>query len=120
LAPAAAAAWAAVLARAAQERVVLCLADGKRSAPQQQAVFDDYVQQYGLAMAQQYALPPQESAHVTGLAVDVQPAAAHQWLEATGGSTGFCRRYDNEAWHFEYDPAFAVQGCPPRSPFPGS
>ena len=39
-------------------------------------------------------------------------AAGHQ------GSYGFCRIYDNEAWHFEYNPAYRVAGCPKRLPKP--
>ena len=93
----------------------MCLADGKRSRAQQQATYDDYVAQYGQAMADQYVLPPEKSAHVLGLAIDVQPYAG---LHLAGGAptarSGCCRIYDNEAWHFEYDPAFATAGCPAR------
>jgi LAS superfamily LD-carboxypeptidase LdcB len=98
----------------------VCLADGKRSRAQQQATYDDYVVQYGQAMADQYVLPPEKSAHVLGLAVDVQPYAAYTWLEGTRGQLGFCRIYDNEAWHFEYDGQFADNGCPARLPHPNA
>ena len=82
--------------------------------------YDDYVAQYGQAMADQYVLPPEKSAHVLGLAVDVQPYAAYTWLESTRGALGFCRIYDNEAWHFEYSQAFTTAGCPARLPHPGA
>ncbi|MET0864097.1 MAG: D-alanyl-D-alanine carboxypeptidase family protein [Nakamurella sp.] len=114
------AAWQTALAQAAAVGVTLCLEDGKRSRTQQQATYDDYVKQYGQAMADEYVLPPEQSAHVLGLAIDVQPLAGHNWLEQTAGSLGLCRTYDNETWHFEYDPIFVTQGCPTRMAHPGS
>jgi LAS superfamily LD-carboxypeptidase LdcB len=115
-----AAAWLAVAAAGESQGITMCLADGKRSRAQQQATYDDYVTQFGMAMADQYVLPPDKSAHVLGLAVDVQPYAAYSWLESTGGKLGFCRIYDNEAWHFEYDAAFPDDGCPARLPHPSA
>ncbi len=112
-----AAAWTAARALAAVDDVQMCLADGKRSRGQQQATFDDYVQKYGAEMAAQYVLPPEKSAHVLGRAIDVQPYAAYTWLEQTDGRLGFCRIYDNEAWHFEYDRSYTA-GCPVRLPRP--
>ena len=53
-----------------------------------------------------------------GVAVDAQPTAGWQWLQQTKGSLGFCRRYDNEGWHFEYGPQFRTAGCPQRLPQP--
>ncbi len=114
----AAAAWTAVDTVAKAAGVNLCLADGKRSRKQQQQTYDDYVEQYGPEMAAQYVLPPEKSAHVLGLAVDVQPYAAYTWLEGTRGALGWCRIYDNEAWHFEYDAAYPAGGCPARLPHP--
>ena len=115
-----AAAWTAARALAAVDGIEMCLADGKRSRSQQQATYDDYVQKYGAGMAAQYVLPPEKSAHVRGLAIDVQPYAAYTWLEATNGRLGFCRIYDNEAWHFEYDAGYATAGCPARLAHPGT
>jgi len=120
LQPDTAAAWEEALSQAAAVGVTLCLEDGKRSRTQQQATYDDYVQQYGQTMADQYVLSPEKSAHVLGLAVDVQPLAGHNWLEQTAGSLGLCRTYDNETWHFEYDAIFATQGCPTRMAHPGA
>lgn len=114
----AAAAWSAADAAAAAAGVSLCLADGKRSRAQQQATYDEYVAEFGTEMAAQYVLPPDRSAHVLGLAVDVQPYAAYTWLEGTKGALGFCRTYDNEAWHFEFDQQFVTAGCPARLPHP--
>ncbi len=112
------AAWRAVEVAANSQGLVVCLNDGKRSRTQQQATYDDYVAQYGQAMADQYVLTPERSAHVTGYAIDVQPAAAFNWLEQTGGEFGYCRTYDNEAWHFEFNRSFAADGCPARLPAP--
>ena len=96
-----AAAWLSAVAKAATVGVQLCLNDGKRSRAQQQATYDDYVRQFGTAMANDYVLPPDKSAHVLGFAIDVQPYAGYTWLQATSGALGFCRTYDNEVWHFE-------------------
>lgn len=45
-------------------------------------------------------LPPEESAHVSGAAVDVAAEGA-DWLKAHGWRYGLCQRYANEWWHFE-------------------
>lgn len=112
------AAWTATVAAAKAAGVTLCLNDGKRSRAQQQAQFDTYVKEYGEEVAKQLVLPPDKSAHVIGIAIDVQPAAGYQWLQDTAGSLGFCRIYDNEPWHFEYHPGYAPEGCPKRLPAP--
>lgn len=113
-----AAAWNVTVAAAKTAGVTLCLNDGKRSRAQQQAQFDSYVKEYGEEVAKQLVLPPDKSAHVIGMAVDVQPPAGYQWLQATAGSLGFCRIYDNEPWHFEYHRGHATEGCPKRLPAP--
>ena len=96
--------------------VTMCLNDGKRSNAQQQREFDEAVEKFGTPeLAANYVLPPEESNHVKGIAVDVQPHAAAAWVEANGGPFGWCRRYDNEYWHFEYDPAYR-DGCPALLP----
>jgi D-alanyl-D-alanine carboxypeptidase len=112
------AAWISAKRRAAGRGVTLCLNDGKRSRAQQIGLLRSYVEQYGSATAHDLVLPWQKSAHVKGYAVDVQPASAYQWLEATKGSLGFCRIYDNEAWHFEYSLAYRTAGCPARQTQP--
>lgn len=112
------AAWLSVKKQAAGRGVTLCLNDGKRSKAQQIALFQAYVKRYGRAAATDLVLPWASSAHVKGYAVDVQPAAADRWLQATRGRPGFCRIYDNEAWHFEYSPTYRTSGCPARQPKP--
>ncbi|MET0132939.1 MAG: D-alanyl-D-alanine carboxypeptidase family protein [Kibdelosporangium sp.] len=111
-----AAAFTSLKAKATAQNVTLCLHDGKRSERQQQAQFDEYVTKMGTReLARQFALPPEESMHVKGIAVDIQPQSSAAWLERSAGSHGWCRRYDNEYWHFEYDPAY-TKGCPPLKP----
>jgi D-alanyl-D-alanine carboxypeptidase len=111
------AAWQRLQTAAGQHGVQLCLNDGKRSVGQQQRQFADAVQQFGTAeLASRYVLPPEESMHVEGIAVDVQPLASAAWVERNGPALGWCRRYENEAWHFEYDPAYVTSGCPALLP----
>ncbi len=112
------AAWLSVRKLAAAKGVTLCLNDGKRSAAQQRALFTLYVREYGAAAAHEYVLPPDKSAHVKGYAVDVQPASANRWLQASKGRFGWCRMYDNEPWHFEYSVGYLTSGCPARLPKP--
>lgn len=114
----AALAWRVVQQSATAGGIAACLNDGKRSKAQQQAVFDEYVAAYSLATAEELVLQPDKSMHVVGLAIDVQPAAAYQWLSATEGALGYCRTYDNEPWHFEFHPAYPYTGCPDRLPEP--
>jgi D-alanyl-D-alanine carboxypeptidase len=110
-------AWRNVEKYANADGIIVCLNDGKRSRAQQQAQYDQYRKQYGTQAADQLVLKPGKSAHVTGIAIDVQPAAAFRWLQATRGALGLCRTYDNEGWHFEYDVSY-FKGCPPRKPRP--
>jgi len=110
-------AWVAVKKLARTKGVSLCLNDGKRSRSQQLALFDQYVEDFGIDAARVYVLTPQKSAHVKGYAVDVQPVAGFSWLQAGRGRYGWCRIYENEPWHFEYSTAYRA-GCPARLPMP--
>ncbi|MEZ0114172.1 D-alanyl-D-alanine carboxypeptidase [Catenulispora sp. EB89] len=95
------------------------LNSGYRSAAYQQRVFDCWVKQLGSPQAaRQYALPPNESAHVQGYAMDIAPPSAASWLESTAGKYGLCRRYQDETWHFEYQSRYKTQGCPALLPHP--
>lgn len=110
------AAWRALLAAADAADVHLCVNDGKRSNAQQQAEFDAAVDKFGTPeLAADYVLPPEKSNHVKGFAVDVQPYSAAGWVEEHGGALGWCRRYENEYWHFEYDRDYTA-GCPSLLP----
>jgi D-alanyl-D-alanine carboxypeptidase len=111
------AAWERLRAAASEHGVHLCLNDGKRSREQQARQFAEAVQRFGTAeLASRYVLQPDESMHVVGIAVDIQPLASAAWVERNGAGYGWCRRYENEPWHFEYDPAHATSGCPPLLP----
>ncbi|MEV7555100.1 D-alanyl-D-alanine carboxypeptidase family protein [Amycolatopsis sp. NPDC089917] len=110
-------AWKTLLAKAKAQNITLCVNDGKRSRAQQQQEFDKAVQRFGsVEEAKKWALQPETSMHVKGIAVDIQPLNSAIWVDKNGGALGWCRRYDNEKWHFEYDPAWATGGCPPRLP----
>jgi hypothetical protein len=110
-------AWLRLRAEAGEHGVRLCVNDGKRSRGQQQREFDDAVRRFGTPeLAGRYVLSPEESMHVKGIAVDVQPLESAAWVEANGSALGWCRRYLNEEWHFEHDPAYATAGCPPMLP----
>ncbi|MCP2256640.1 D-alanyl-D-alanine carboxypeptidase [Streptoalloteichus tenebrarius] len=110
-------AWDRLRARAEENGVRLCVQDGKRSVSQQQHEFDDAVRRFGTReLAAKYVLPPEKSMHVKGIAVDVQPPDSAAWVERNGGALGWCRRYQNEVWHFEYDPNYATAGCPALLP----
>lgn len=105
---------AIALARA--DGVELRVTSGRRTAREQQALVDDAVKRYGSEReAHRWVLPPEQSAHVRGLAVDMGPAAGARWLEDHALSLGLCRVYANEAWHFELLPDGA-QRCPALLP----
>jgi len=110
-------AWHRLRTEAERHGSELCLQDGKRSVGQQGREFADAVRRFGTEeQARKYVLPPEKSMHVEGVAVDVQPMAAAGWVEHNGRALGWCRRYENEYWHFEYDHDYADAGCPPLLP----
>jgi zinc D-Ala-D-Ala carboxypeptidase len=110
-------AWHRLRAKAEEQGLRLCLNDGKRSVGQQQREFAEAVRRFGtVELAARYVLPPEKSMHVRGIAVDVQPLASAGWVERSGGALGWCRRYQNEYWHFEYDPNYMAAGCPALLP----
>lgn len=87
---------------AASAGIELRVTSGWRSAREQQQLVDEAITRYGSAeAAHRWVLPPERSAHVAGLAIDVGPAAGAQWLEEHGSAYGLCRVYLNEPWHFE-------------------
>ena len=110
------AAWRELRAAAEQDGERMCVNDGKRSRAQQQAEFDEAVEKFGTPeLAADYVLPPEKSNHVKGFAVDVQPWSAAEWVADNGTEHGWCRRYENEYWHFEYNPDYTA-GCPAMLP----
>lgn len=99
-----------------RDRQLLGLTSGHRDAATQWHMFVTEIAHTGSeAAARQRVLPPEESPHVAGIAMDVRPREGARWLEAHGWRFGLYRRYDNEWWHFEYWPG----GAPARLPHPG-
>lgn len=107
----------AAVAAAAAEGVELRVTSGWRSADHQQQLYDEALATYGTPeQARQWVLPPQESAHVHGEAVDVGPPAGAAWLQRHGEQFGLCQRYENEPWHFERLAGALGSVCPAREP----
>ncbi|WP_433561103.1 M15 family metallopeptidase [Nocardia sp. CA-151230] len=99
--------------------VSLWITSGYRTPAEQEALWEDGLQTYGSPeAARRWVLPPDESTHVTGEAIDVGPREGAQWLEDNGSHWGLCRMYDNEWWHYEL--ATTPDGpCPSRLPDAG-
>ena len=94
--------FALAVEAAAADGVVLTLTSGWRSAEDQAGLVESAVERYGsLDEARRWVLPPERSAHVAGLAIDVGPTDGALWLEQHGADHGLCRVYANELWHFE-------------------
>lgn len=81
------------------------LTSGYRDPVVQQRLFDEEVRRSGSpASARMLVLPPAESNHVKGIALDVRPREGARWLEEHGARYDLYRIHDNEWWHFEYRP----------------
>jgi zinc D-Ala-D-Ala carboxypeptidase len=103
---------------AAAQGVDLHITSGWRSNAEQAALFTAAVRKYGSpAAASHWVLPPGQSAHERGAAIDVGPPQGAAWLDAHGVHYGLCRRYANESWHFELLAPALGQQCPPLEPF---
>ena len=101
-------------AEAENDGVELLLDSGWRSAAYQERLLQEAIAKYGSrAQAERWVAAPSRSAHVSGHAVDIGPAAGAAWLSEHGAAYGLCRIYGNEPWHFELRPAAVAQGCPP-------
>ncbi|WP_446222760.1 M15 family metallopeptidase [Nocardia sp. IBHARD005] len=114
--PSLAAAYTLAEQQAHAEGVPLSITSGHRTYEQQEWLWQDGLATYGSPdEARRWVLPPQESTHVSGRAVDVGPQVGAQWLEDNGNRWGLCRTFDNEWWHFELVTAPGAP-CPPRVP----
>lgn len=100
---------------AGAEEIELLVNGGWRSARYQRDLLRRAIETYGSReAARRYVMPPDQSSHVTGTAVDIGPATAATWLFQHGATYGLCRIYENEPWHFE--PATTPGGaCPPMT-----
>ncbi|MCW2599955.1 MAG: hypothetical protein JWM02_1784 [Frankiales bacterium] len=104
---------ARAIAAAAADGVELRVTSGWRSRTEQAQLYADAIGKYGSPeRARRWVLPPDESEHVKGRAVDVGPPAGARWLEEHGVHFGLCRRYANEPWHFERLAAAKGSACP--------
>ena len=81
-------------------------------APELRAAVQRATTDTARAEARRWMHPPEKSAHVSGRAVDVGPAAARLWLRAQGSRYGLCQTYANEVCHYEL--ATAGGGTCPR------
>ncbi|MFE0020145.1 D,D-peptidase/D,D-carboxypeptidase VanY-N [Amycolatopsis sp. NPDC059021] len=99
-----------------RDGTLIGLTSGHRDAAEQHRLFTEEVRRTGsAAAARRNVLPPHESRHVAGTALDVRPVEGARWLERHGARYGLYRVYDNEWWHFEHhDHAVA------RMPHPGA
>ena len=111
--PALLAALRAAAAEAARDGVRFYVDSGWRSRAYQERLFREAVARYGsVEAAARWVATPGRSAHVSGDAVDIAPAAA-AWLSVHGAAYGLCQIYANESWHYELRPEAADHGCPP-------
>lgn len=104
-------------AAAEADGLELTITSGWRSRERQQVLYEEAIAKYGSPeIARQWVLPPDESAHVSGGAIDVGPESGAAWLQTNGVRYGLCQRYANEAWHFELLAAALGSDCPPLEP----
>jgi zinc D-Ala-D-Ala carboxypeptidase len=99
---------------AAADGVGFVVDSGWRSRAYQAQLFREAISKYGSEYeAARWVATPDTSAHVSGNAVDVGPAAAAAWLSGHGAEYGLCQTYGNEPWHYELRPEAVDRGCPP-------
>ena len=92
------------------------LTSGYRDPLVQQRLFDEEVRRSGSqASARMLVLPPAESNHVKGIALDVRPREGARWLEEHGARYSLYRTHAYEWWHFEYRPTVQEIHSGPRS-----
>jgi hypothetical protein len=98
---------------AADDGVELFVDSGWRSPEYQSQLFREAVSKYGSEEeAARWVATPNTSAHVSGDAVDIGPAAATAWLSEHGAEYGLCQIYANEPWHYELRPEAVGHRCP--------
>ncbi|MEC3982044.1 D,D-peptidase/D,D-carboxypeptidase VanY-N [Amycolatopsis sp. H20-H5] len=121
LTPAASTAFAAARTEAFwRDGRLIGVTSGHRDAAEQHRLFADELRLAGsVELARTSVLPPEESQHVRGIAMDVRPSDGARWLEEHGGRYDLYRIYDNEWWHFEHRPG-SDGGAPRRLPHPGA
>lgn len=92
------------------------ITSGWRSRSHQRRLFTEAVARYGSkAEARRYVATPDDSAHVTGDAVDIGPTDGAIWMMEHGSGYGLCQTFANEMWHFELATEPGTD-CPPTLP----
>jgi D-alanyl-D-alanine carboxypeptidase len=98
---------------AAREGVTLYVDSGWRCPKYQEQLLRAAVVKYGSEKeAARWVATPDTSAHVSGDAIDIGPAAATAWLSEHGATYVLCQIYRNEPWHYELRPDAVDHGCP--------
>ena len=93
---------------------MLVVDSGWRSRAYQARLLREAISKYGSEQeAARWVATPKTSAHVSGDAVDIGPAAAAAWLSEHGAAYGLCPIYGNEPWHYELRAQAVGRGCPP-------
>ena len=102
--------------QAHREGVPLSIVSGHRTRAEQEQLWEEGIATHGSPESgRQWVLPPDESTHVTGKAIDVGPQQGAQWLRDNGNRWGLCQTFSNEYWHFEVQ-TFPGGACPPQWP----
>ncbi|MBM7843442.1 M15 family metallopeptidase [Herpetosiphon giganteus] len=98
---------------AAENDVVFYVTSGWRSPAYQNQLLEEAIVNYGSETeAARWVASPATSTHVAGLAVDIGPYKALDWLIQHGDDFGLCQIYGNEVWHYEYRAEAIESGCP--------
>jgi hypothetical protein len=98
---------------AAGDGVKFVVNSGWRSPAYEDQLRREAIAKYGSEEeAARWVATGSTSAHVSGDAVDIGPAAATRWLSAHGAAYGLCQIYGNEPWHYELRPEAIDNGCP--------
>jgi zinc D-Ala-D-Ala carboxypeptidase len=99
---------------AADDGVQFVVNSGWRSAAYEEQLRRAAIAKYGSEQeAAKWVATSHTSAHVSGQAVDIGPAAAAAWLSRHGAPYGLCQIYRNEPWHYELRGEAIDHGCPP-------
>ncbi|WOC12217.1 D-alanyl-D-alanine carboxypeptidase family protein [Gordonia sp. MP11Mi] len=99
-------------ARAARsDGINIGVTSGWRSVELQKTLQEQTTREKGHEYAATHVLPADRSKHVLGLAVDIGPTDAADWMSRSSAQFGLCQVYANELWHYELT---AEDGnCPP-------
>lgn len=101
---------------AAEDGITIQINSGWRDADYQSRLLDEAIEEHGSREeALRWVSTPDESAHVTGDAVDVGPTDAAYWMSRYGSEYGLCQTFANEIWHYELTVEPGGTCPPPRS-----